>query len=69
MFGFSVPIYFVTFREATEAAIVVSVLIAFVHQAFPHDSPARKRMSFLVWLGTALGLLISMVIGVAFLVV
>ncbi|KAI9327470.1 iron permease FTR1 family-domain-containing protein [Zopfochytrium polystomum] len=69
MIGFSLPIFFVTFREAVEASVVVSVLCTFVAQTFANSPEVRKRFNFLVWLGTGIGLGISILIGVAFLVV
>ncbi|KAJ1566733.1 high-affinity iron permease [Cladochytrium tenue] len=69
MFGFSVPIFFVLFREATEASVVVSVLATFIEQYFSADVVLKKRMKRLLWLGTAIGLLVSIGIGAAFLAV
>ncbi|KAI9362983.1 iron permease FTR1 family-domain-containing protein [Zopfochytrium polystomum] len=69
MFGFSVPIFFVTMREALEAAMVVSVLASFVHQSFPRGTFLYKRMFRLILTGTLLAVAISAVIGAAFLVV
>ncbi|KAF9143212.1 high-affinity iron permease [Mortierella sp. GBA39] len=66
---FSVPIYFVIFRETTEAAVIVSVLLSFLSQVLVGDDQMRKRLSRQVWAGTALGLLISIAIGAAFIVV
>ncbi|KAI9356231.1 iron permease FTR1 family-domain-containing protein [Zopfochytrium polystomum] len=69
MVGFSVPIFFATFREATEASIVVSVLATFVHQTFAATPAIKKRLNTLVLIGTGIGLLISIIIGAAFLAV
>ncbi|KAI9351809.1 iron permease FTR1 family-domain-containing protein [Zopfochytrium polystomum] len=69
MFGFSVPIFFITMREALEAAVVVSVLASFVHQSFPRGTYLYKRMFGLILSGTLLAVAISVVIGAAFLVV
>ena len=41
---FSVPIFLVTFREALETAIVVSVLLAFLKQTVSHDRPLHKTL-------------------------
>ncbi|KAF9208919.1 high-affinity iron permease [Haplosporangium sp. Z 27] len=66
---FSVPIFFILFRETTEAAIIVSVLLTFLSQVLTDDLPAKRRLKIQVWVGTALGLLISIAIGAAFIVV
>ncbi|KAF9113203.1 high-affinity iron permease [Mortierella sp. AM989] len=66
---FSVPIFFILFRETVEAAIIVSVLLTFLKQVLTESRAAQKRLTIQVWAGTALGLLISIAIGVAFIVV
>ncbi|KAJ3121407.1 high-affinity iron permease [Physocladia obscura] len=66
-FGFSVPMFFITMREALEAAVVVSVLYSFVHQSFPKESFLFKRMNRLITLGTVIAIGICIVIGSAFL--
>ena len=45
--GFSVPVFVALFREATEAAIVVSVLLSFINRAFatPPQSPSSSSSS------------------------
>ncbi|KAJ3187553.1 high-affinity iron permease [Irineochytrium annulatum] len=69
MFGFSIPIYFVLFREATEAAIVVSVLITFITSAFRDRKDIRTVLMRQVWFGTVAGIIVSLAIGAAFIVV
>ncbi|KAG0255449.1 high-affinity iron permease [Mortierella polycephala] len=66
---FSIPIFFIIFRETTEAAIIVSVLLSFLNQVLMDDQAMRKRLARQVWGGTVLGLLISIAIGAAFIVV
>ncbi|KAG0364546.1 iron permease FTR1 family-domain-containing protein [Gamsiella multidivaricata] len=66
---FSVPIFFIIFRETTEAAIIVSVLLSFLKQVITDDHAMRKRLSRQVWGGTILGLAISLAIGAAFIVI
>ncbi|KAF9164967.1 hypothetical protein DFQ26_000797 [Actinomortierella ambigua] len=66
---FSIPIFFIIFRETTEAAIIVSVLLSFLHQVLFDDPVMRKRLARQVWAGTGLGLLISLAIGMAFIYV
>ncbi|KAK9717746.1 high-affinity iron permease [Basidiobolus ranarum] len=66
---FSIPIFFILFRETTEAAIIVSVLLSFLAQVY-HDEPQLyRRLRKQVWLGTLTGLLISLCIGGAFIAV
>ncbi|KAG0223744.1 high-affinity iron permease [Actinomortierella wolfii] len=66
---FSIPIFFIIFRETTEAAIIVSVLLSFLHQVLFDDPVMRKRLARQVWAGTGIGLLISLAIGMAFIYV
>ncbi|KAG0055292.1 hypothetical protein BGZ83_009050 [Gryganskiella cystojenkinii] len=66
---FSLPIFFIIFRETTEAAIIVSVLLSFLSQVLATDISIKKRLSRQVWAGAALGLVISLAIGAAFIVV
>ncbi|CAO3574958.1 unnamed protein product [Mortierella alpina] len=66
---FSIPIFFIIFRETTEAAIIVSVLLSFLNQVIAEDHAMRRRLSRQVWGGTLLGLLISLAIGAAFIVI
>ncbi|KAG0199485.1 high-affinity iron permease [Mortierella sp. GBA30] len=66
---FSIPIFFIIFRETTEAAIIVSVLLSFLSQVLTEDLGMKKRLSRQVWAGTGLGLLISLAIGAAFIVI
>ncbi|KAF9134346.1 hypothetical protein BGW39_007363 [Mortierella sp. 14UC] len=67
----SLPTFFIIFRETTEAAIIVSVLLSFLNQVLtePKDQALRKRLSRQVWAGTWLGLVISLAIGAGFIVV
>ncbi|KAF9955446.1 hypothetical protein BGZ70_010241 [Mortierella alpina] len=66
---FSIPIFFIIFRETTEAAIIVSVLLSFLSQVLTEDSAMRKRLARQVWAGTGLGLLVSFAIGAAFIAI
>ncbi|KAK4042730.1 iron permease FTR1/Fip1/EfeU [Parachaetomium inaequale] len=66
---FSVPIFLVTFREALETVIIVSVLLAFLKQTLDNDKALHKRLVRQVWLGTALGLLLTLVIAAALIAV
>lgn len=42
---FSIPIFFIIFRETTEAAIIVSVLLSFLRQVLSDDQAMRKRLA------------------------
>lgn len=42
---FSIPIFFIVFRETTEAAIIVSVLLSFLRQVITEDAILRRRLS------------------------
>ncbi|KAF9107935.1 hypothetical protein BGX27_008540 [Mortierella sp. AM989] len=66
---FSIPIFFIIFRETTEAAIIVSVLLSFLSQVITEDDAMRKRLARQVWAGTGLGLLVSLAIGAAFILI
>ncbi|KAI8616282.1 iron permease FTR1 family-domain-containing protein [Chytriomyces sp. MP71] len=68
MVGFSVPVFFVLFREATEASIVVSVLITFISKQFSNDLEMKKVLMRNLWLGTGVGLGLSLAIAAVFLV-
>ncbi|KAM7183077.1 high-affinity iron transporter [Rhypophila sp. PSN 637] len=67
---FSVPIFLVVFREALETVIIVSVLLAFLKQTLSgpshqtvEDLNLHKKLVRQVWFGTALGLIICLIIG------
>nr|CAL18215.1 hypothetical protein [Rhizomucor miehei] len=66
---FDVPIFFIIFRETTEAAIIVSVLLSFLRKIFDTTTPVYKRLRNQVWIGSALGLFICLCIGAAFIAV
>ncbi|KAK1990211.1 iron permease FTR1 family protein, partial [Colletotrichum falcatum] len=61
-------VFFITFRESLETAIIVSVLVAFIRRtlAAKDDDPAlRHKMESQVWLGTAAGLAVCALIAAA----
>jgi high-affinity iron transporter len=66
---FSVPIFFILFRETTEAAIIVSVLLSFLKQVFADDRTIYRRLCKQVWFGSIAGLVICLAIGAAFIAV
>lgn len=66
---FNVQIFFIVFREALEAIIVVSVLLAFLKQGLGKatDDPAvYKKLRKQVWLGSIVGVVVCLIIGCAF---
>ena len=66
---FYVPIFFIIFREVTEAAIIVSVLLSFLSRIFDPSTIVYKRLRKQVWCGTVIGLVICLCIGGAFIAV
>ncbi|RMD42243.1 hypothetical protein DV735_g2911, partial [Chaetothyriales sp. CBS 134920] len=52
---FAVPVFFIVFRETTETAIIVSVLLSFLKQELGSDQQ--------VWYGTLTGLILCIIIG------
>ncbi|KAI9734191.1 MAG: hypothetical protein M1818_006602 [Claussenomyces sp. TS43310] len=63
---FSVPVFFVVFRETIETVIICSVLLAFLKQTLdgPHgDVAVYKKLVRQVWLGAGLGLLLCLIVG------
>jgi len=63
---FSVPVFFVVFREGIETVIIVSVLLAFLKQTLdgPNaDKAVYKKLVKQVWMGVGFGLLICLIIG------
>ncbi|KAL2888603.1 high-affinity iron permease-like protein [Ceratocystis lukuohia] len=66
---FAVQIFFIVFREALEAAIVMSVLLSFLKQCLGQpgqDMVLYKRLVKQVWMGAAIGLGIALAIGAIF---
>ncbi|KAM0323901.1 hypothetical protein ACHAQA_008482 [Verticillium albo-atrum] len=62
---FSLPIFFITFRESLETAIIVSVLLAFIKRTLDpqRDAALYTTMVRQVWLGTAVGVLVCILLG------
>ncbi|KAG9233420.1 iron permease FTR1 family protein [Amylocarpus encephaloides] len=63
---FAVPVFFVVFRETLEAAVIVSVLLAFLKQTLDgpnRDQSTYKKLVLQVWYGSALGLLLCLIVG------
>ncbi|MCO5554575.1 hypothetical protein L7F22_008105 [Adiantum nelumboides] len=63
---FSVPAFFVLFRETLEASIILSVMLTLINKIV-EDRALRKRMTRQVWLGVWLGVGLSLVGAVIFL--
>lgn len=64
---FNVQIFFIVFREALEAIIVVSVLLAFVKQSIGTSNKALyKKLLIQIWVGSILGVFICLAIGGGF---
>lgn len=64
---FNPQIFFIVFREALEAIVVVSVLLAFVKQGLGGDDPkVSKKLIRQIWIGSILGVLVCLIIGAAF---
>lgn len=81
---FSVPLFFIVFRETIEAAIIVAVLLGLVESlvdkpagddatAVEKDPETKKRlvrrMRMQIWAGALTGLFIALCIGAAFIAV
>ena len=62
---FSVPAFFILFRETLEAAIILSVMFVLI-DSIVSDTAVRRRMKKHVWLGVVLGVVLSMVIATIF---
>lgn len=62
---FSVPAFFILFRETLEAAIILSVMIALLDNIV-EDKVLRKRMKKHVWLGVVTGVLLSLAAAAIF---
>ncbi|KAK9479576.1 iron permease FTR1/Fip1/EfeU [Lipomyces japonicus] len=66
---FNVSVFFILFRETLEASVIISVLLAFLKQGIGRsadDPVVYKRLVRQVWLGSALGLFICLILGGAF---
>lgn len=66
---FNVTVFFIVFREALEAIIVVSVLLAFLKQGLgkaTDDPKVYKNLRNQVYIGSFLGLFICLAIGCGF---
>lgn len=62
---FSVPAFFILFRETLEAAIILSVMIVLLDNIV-EDRVLRRRMKKHVWLGVVTGVLLSLAAAAIF---
>ena len=60
---FSIPAFFIVFRETLEAAIICSVLLAVLKKT------GLKELNKYVWIGVGLGIAFTLVVLVAVLVI
>ena len=63
---FSVPAFFILFRETLEAAIILSVMMALLDRLV-EDAKQRRRMKKHVWWGVVGGVTLSMIAAAIFL--
>lgn len=64
---FNVQIFFIVFREALEAVIVISVLLAFVKQSIGESNKElAKKLTIQIWAGSIAGIFICLAIGGGF---
>lgn len=66
MLTLNVSFFYLPVRETTEAAIIVSVLLAFVKQVIVDDAALLRRLKWHIWIGVLIGLVISLIIGGTF---
>ncbi|KAI8334411.1 iron permease FTR1/Fip1/EfeU [Chlamydoabsidia padenii] len=66
---FSVPIFFILFRETCEASIIVAILLSFLKMTLGDSTPLYRRLRNQVWIGAGAGLGICLCIGAAFIAV
>eukprot|EP00897_Mesotaenium_endlicherianum_P001074 jgi/Mesen1/10968/ME000096S10542 len=62
---FSVPAFFILFRETLEAAIIMSVMMSLLDKLI-EDLDVRRRMKWQAWWGVIAGLAISLALGAVF---
>ncbi|KAJ2627591.1 high-affinity iron permease, partial [Coemansia sp. RSA 1694] len=66
---FNVAIFFIILRETIEAAVIISVLLAFSNQMFSSDDATLKRARKQIWIGALVGFVICLIIGGSFIAV
>lgn len=63
---FSVPAFFILFRETLEASIILSVMLTLINKIV-EDNGTRRQMKKQVWAGVVAGVFLSMVAAAIFL--
>ena len=66
---FDVPAYFILLRETLEVTIILAVLLGFIDNLSLGNEQLKKKFKKQIWIGSAAGLGVSLVIGVIFIVV
>ncbi|KAL3698626.1 hypothetical protein R1sor_012702 [Riccia sorocarpa] len=56
---FSVPAFFILFRETLEASIILSVMLSLLDKVVP-EKGMRRKLQKQVWLGVVIGVLLSL---------
>lgn len=65
---FDVPAYFILLRETLEVTIIFAVLLGFIDK-LDVDNVLKKHFKKQIWIGTAAGLVVSLLIGAIFIIV
>ncbi|KAI9138321.1 iron permease FTR1/Fip1/EfeU, partial [Paraphysoderma sedebokerense] len=66
---FSVPAFFIFLRETVEAAVILGVLLAFLNKLVVNNDTLLRQLKRQVWIGTLAGVLVSVILGIVFVVV
>lgn len=66
---FDVPAYFILLRETLEVTIILAVLLGLVDKMLFDNEPLRKKLKKQIWIGSAAGLSVSLLIGIIFIIV
>ncbi|CAG8786205.1 7330_t:CDS:2 [Dentiscutata erythropus] len=68
---FDIPAYFILLREMLEITIILAVLLGLIDKFLPDDKDIalRKLLKKQIWIGSLSGLLVSLLIGGAFIIV
>lgn len=67
---FDAPAYFILLRETLECTIILAVLLSLIDKLVPENEHAlRKRMKKQIWIGSACGLIVSLIIGAVFIAI
>ncbi|CAG8795029.1 17110_t:CDS:2 [Cetraspora pellucida] len=68
---FDIPAYFIILRETLEVTIILAVLLGFIDNLLPDDKDIalRKQFKKQLWIGSLLGLIVSLLLGGIFIAV